>query len=269
MRRTFWNRDFVFALLGYFFLFMSVSVFFLLPLYLEQFRPSKSRVGVIMGIHSITAILVRPLSGRVVDARGGRKMALLGIAGMIAVLPGFHLVRDAGALVLVLRAAMGAAWGVAMTATIAACSDLAPTDRLAHSIGIIGIGGIVAGAVGPMIGEEVIRRAGFGTLFNASVLFLLAGLACMFVTREVPRPEGEREATARSRLAGHSWPVLAVIAAMPAVHGAIRGGVVNFIALFGTDAGFARVGPFFVAFSVAAILTRFGLGDISDRFGRK
>jgi MFS family permease len=269
LKRTFWNRDFFFALLGYFFLFMSVSVFFLLPLYLEQYHPSKSRVGVIMGIHSVTAILVRPLSGRVVDARGGRKMALFGILGMIAVLPGFHLVTDAGTLVIVLRAAMGAAWGVAMTATIAACSDLAPTDRLAHSIGIIGIGGIVAGAAGPMVGEEVLRRFGSGALFNASLLFLLAGLVCMIATREVPRAEGEREGKLRSKFVGYHWLVLVVIAAMPTVHGAIRGGVVNFIALFGTSTGFSRVGPFFVAFSVAAILTRFGVGDISDRYGRK
>lgn len=33
--------------------------------------------------------------------------------------------------------------------------------------------------------------------------------------------------------------------------------------------GFKRVGPFFLAFSTAAVITRVGIGDISDRFGRK
>jgi MFS family permease len=269
LRRTYWNRDFVFALLGYFFLFMSVSIFFLLPLYLEQFHPSKSRVGIIMGIHSVTAIMVRPIFGRIVDARGGRKLALLGIAGMVAVLPAFHLVTDAGWLVLLLRAAMGAAWGVAMTATVAACADLAPTERLAHSIGIIGVGGIVAGAVGPMVGEEVVHRYGFGALFNASLVFMLAGLVCMIATREVPRSENGPVAAPAVRLGGFPVLVLAVIAAMPTVHGAIRGAVVNFVALFGASAGFGRVAPFFLAFSTAAVLTRFWIGDISDRYGRK
>ena len=269
LQRSYWNRDFAFALAGYFFLFMSVTVFYLLPLYLDQFHPSKSRVGVIMGIHSVTAIIVRPFLGRVVDARGGRKMALLGIVGMIAVMPAFHLVRDAGTLVLLLRAAMGAGWGVALTATIAACSDLAPLDRLAHSIGIIGIGGILAGAAGPMLAEELVRRFGSGALFNASLIFLCAGLVCMIATREMPRPENGTAARPGFQFGGHTLLTLAVIGAMPAVHGAIRGSVVNFIALFGASAGFGRIGPFFLSFSTAAILTRFGLGDISDRYGRK
>ena len=38
---------------------------------------------------------------------------------------------------------------------------------------------------------------------------------------------------------------------------------------FGADLGFNRVGPFFLAFSTAAVLTRLGIGDISDRYGRK
>ncbi len=45
------------------------------PLYLDSFHPSKSQVGLIMGIHSVTAILVRPLFGRVLDRRGGRIVA--------------------------------------------------------------------------------------------------------------------------------------------------------------------------------------------------
>jgi MFS family permease len=56
---------------------------------------------------------------------------------------------------------------------------------------------------------------------------------------------------------------------MPIVHGAVRGTVMNFIAIFGSDMGFSRVGPFFVAFSTAAVITRLWIGDISDRYGRK
>jgi MFS family permease len=266
---SYWNRDFICALAAYFFLFMSVTVFYLLPPFLDQFHPSKSRVGIIMGIHSVVAIVVRPFFGRVVDERGARKMALWGILGMILVTPAFHLVRDAGALVLILRAALGAAWGVGLTATIAACADLAPPGRMAHSIGIIGVGGIVAGAAGPMLAEELVRRSGPGSIFNSSLLFLCAGFLCILATREVPREDNGTGNRFAVPLHGLALPVLVIIGAMPAVHGAIRGSIVNFVALFGAAAGFGRVGPFFLAFSIAAILTRFGIGDISDRFGRK
>ncbi|MDH5385812.1 MAG: MFS transporter, partial [Candidatus Aminicenantes bacterium] len=56
---------------------------------------------------------------------------------------------------------------------------------------------------------------------------------------------------------------------LPVFHGTVRGAVVNFIALFGKSIPLDRVGPFFVAFSTAAILARFLLGDLSDRLGRK
>jgi MFS family permease len=269
LKTTFWNRDFAFALMGYFFLFLSVTLFYLFPLFLEQFHPPKSWVGLSMGIHSVTAIMIRPFFGRIVDERGGRKMALLGILIMIAVIPGFHLIKSAGILVLILRALSGGGWGIAMTATMAMCSDLAPVDRLAHSLGIIGIGGIVAGAAGPMLAEEIARHYGFGGIFDASLIFLAAALICMIVTRELPRQENNDATATESRLGGFSIWIFIIISTMPVIHGAVRGAVVNFIALYGTSIGFSRVGPFFLAFSAAAILTRVGIGDISDRYGRK
>ena len=73
---SFWNRDFIVALLGYFFLYMSISLFFLLPLFLGQFNTSKGKVGLIMGIHSVMAILVRPFFGRMIDVRGGKRISV-------------------------------------------------------------------------------------------------------------------------------------------------------------------------------------------------
>ena len=65
--------------------------------------------------------------------------------------------------------------------------------------------------------------------------------------------------------------IIAIVfmSAMPVVHGAIRGAVIHFIALFGKSIPIERIGPFFLSFSAAAILTRLGMGGLSDRFGRK
>ena len=147
-RGTFWNRDFVVALFGYLFLYMSVSMFFLLPLFLGGFGPSKGRVGLIMGVHSVLAILARPVFGRMIDLRGGRRFSLYGIVILAATVPLFHLVRDAGAFPFLLRAVSGVGWGIGMTATISVCSDFAPTASLARSMGIIGVAGLVANALG-------------------------------------------------------------------------------------------------------------------------
>ncbi|OGD11405.1 MAG: hypothetical protein A2W20_08965 [Candidatus Aminicenantes bacterium RBG_16_66_30] len=267
--KTFWNRDFLLALAGYFFLFMSVSLFFLFPVVLAKFGPLQSRIGLIMGVHSVVAIAVRPLFGRMIDVRGGRQIALFGLFILILAVPFFHFVDDAGWLPLLLRALTGLGWGISMTATIAMCSDLGPVERLALSMGVIGIAGLVANALGPLLAEEILRGLGPGWLYNISVIFLLAALACLLLTREITKPENGGKGGGMAILKTVPWALAAVIASMPIFHGAIRGAMIYFIAVFGNSAGIGRVAPFFLVFSLAAILTRFSMGDLSDRRGRK
>jgi MFS family permease len=263
------SRDFVFASLAYFFVYLSISMFYLFPLFLDRFHPSKSRVGLIMGIHSLTAIAIRPLFGRALDRQGGRKLALAGLLLMIAAMPGFYLIQSAGILALLTRALNGMGWGVATTAMLAICSDLAPPERMAQSLGIIGAAGIVPGAIGPALAEEVLRRYTFDAVFHTSLIMLAAAFVCIAAVKAVPRLEAAPKVPPASGLAGRPFMILLIIASMPIVHGAVRGTVLNFIALFAASAGFGRVGPFFVAFSAAAIITRLGLGSISDQYGRK
>ena len=267
--RSFWNRDFLLALAGFFFLFMAVSLFFLLPVVLEKFGPRQSRIGLIMGVFSVVAIAVRPFFGRMIDVRGGRRFALLGVFLLIFAVPFFHFVDDAGWLPFLLRALTGLGWGISMTATIAMCSDLAPVDRLAKSMGVIGVAGLVANALGPLLAEELIRAGGAGRLYNASLLFLAGALGCLLLTREIARPDGGVPPGGARALKLVPWALAAVVASVPVFHGAIRGAMIYFIAVFGNSIGISRVGPFFLIFSLAAILTRFRLGDLSDRIGRK
>jgi MFS family permease len=268
-KRTFLSRDLGLALLSYFLVFLSIGLFFIFPLFLDSFHPAKSKVGLIMGIHSVMAIMIRPLFGPMLDKKGGRTLSIVGILLMIAATPGFHFVDSAGILVLFLRALSGAGWGIATTATLTMCSDLAPLDRMAHSLGIIGVAGILAGAIGPTLAEETVRAFGFGAVFDLSLILLCAALGSVLATKEVARFQESVKAPRTGNLRSYPVTILVIIAAMPILHGAARGTILNFIALFGRSIGFGRIGPFFLAFSAAAILTRLGASDLSDRYGRK
>jgi MFS family permease len=267
--RSFWTRDFLLPLASYFFLYMTVSLFFLFPVVLERSGPKQSRIGLIMGVFSVVAIAVRPVFGRLIDVRGGRRIALLGQFIFIAAVPFFHFVSDAGWLPFLLRALSGLGWGISMTATIAMCSDLAPADRLAKSMGVIGVAGLVANALGPLLAEQLLRRSGPAALYNVSLLFLLASLGCVLAAREFPKPACEVPAGRGKAWRLIPWALAAIVGSVPVFHGAIRGAMIYFIAVFGHSIGIGRIGPFFLVFSAAAILTRFRMGDLSDRFGRK
>ena len=264
-----WNRRFIIALLGWQFLFMSITLFYIFPLFLEQFHASKSRIGLIMGIHSIMAILIRPFFGRLLDIKGRRRISLSGMALLILILPFYHFIQDAGFLPILLRALSGFGWGISMTAVMTICSDMAPVHRLARSMGIIGVAGLVAVALGPLLGEEIIRHFGYAGLFNTSFLFIVIAFCCILGTKEVLAPD-EGDFSLRPKLSQNFTLIsLCLIATLPIVHGGVRGAVINFIALFGKSLPLDRVGPFFVAFSAAAILTRVFFGGLSDKFGRK
>ena len=222
-----------------------------------------------MGIHSIMAIFIRPFFGRLIDIKGRRKISLFGIALLILILPCFHLINNAGVLPVVLRALTGIGWGISMTATLTICSDLAPVERLAHSMGIIGVAGLLSSALGPLLAEEVIDLFGFGALFNTSLAFLVGSFLCISLTKEVVNPNHSRHFHKPRALLNVSFFSILVIAALPIVHGSVRGAVVYFIAIFGKSIPLERIGPFFVFFSGAAILSRLWIGDLSDRYGRK
>jgi MFS family permease len=264
-----WNRHFFVAIIGFFFLFMSITLFFIFPLFFEQFHASKTQIGLIMGIHSITAIFIRPVFGRIIDIKGRKKISLFGVVFLIAVVPLFHLIGDAGILPLVLRALGGIGWGISMTAAVTICSDLAPVSRLAQSMGIIGVAGLLSVALGPLLAEEIVRQFGFGGLYNTSLMFLIISFVCLALTKEVIRPNHNRQFRKPDSLKRISLFSIILIFLLPVFHGAVRGAVVFFIALFGKSIALDRVGPFFVAFSISAILTRLFLGDLSDRYGRK
>ena len=147
-------------------------------------------------------------------------------------LPFFHFIKDAGALPLILRALTGLGWGISMTATMTICSDLVPVNRLAQSMGIIGVAGLLSVAIGPLAAEEIILFFGFGGLYNFSLIFLIISFVCMLFTKETFKLNNEGSTTISPFKPNLSILALLLVASLPVAHGAVRGAVVNFIALF-------------------------------------
>ncbi|MCK7496663.1 MAG: hypothetical protein MZW92_41460 [Comamonadaceae bacterium] len=205
-----------------------------------------------MGVYSVVAIAIRPLFGRMIDLRGGRRLAIAGggaPAGDDAAVPSREGRR---------MAAAGAAGpgrsglGVSMTATIAMCSDLAPADRLAKTMGVIGVAGLVANAVGPLLAEELLRggeaRGGCTTSVRRSWRRRWCACCSRAKARAGPEGGGGRSPGGLRTLRAVPWVLAAIVAGMPVFHGAIRGAMIYFVAVFGHSVGIARVGTFFLVF---------------------
>lgn len=139
----------------------------------------KSGAGLAFGAFAVSALILRPLAGRLADTRGRRPLlvggALIGALGMLGTAYAENLV-----LVVMLRLLLGVAEAAFFVASIAALADLAPPSRMGEATSYNSLGLYLGLAFGPPLGELLIRTAGFGAAwYGAALLSLLAALVAM------------------------------------------------------------------------------------------
>ena len=224
-----------------------------------------------MGCYSGTAIVVQPLVGVWVD-RGGRRVFLIVGAVLTAAVAALFAARpDALGLFPLLRGLQGAAFSVYFIANFTVAIDLVPAERRSQALGIFGISGLISGAVGPALGELLVRVAGFRGLFLAgAILPLLA--AAISARLEIPPTLPTRPGAGGEGLAG----LVRGVAAAPrlpmtlaAAFGLGQGVMFTFFPTYALDLGVRWVGLFAVAYSGAALIVRATAGGLADRLGRR
>jgi MFS family permease len=181
-------------------------------------------VGLVAGIFAATAIISRPIGGRLADERGRRLVMLVGLAFVSVSGALIFLPFGIGGLVLS-RLVLG--WGVGwvFTAGLAWAVDLAPEDRRGQIIGYYGLGVWGGLAVGPLVGEGIYALAGYDAVWAFAALSPLVGAVLAWITPD------RREVTVTP-----ASSVRESVLPRPAV----RPGVALFMASFGyaTLAGF-------------------------------
>jgi MFS family permease len=152
-----------------------------------------------------------------------------------------------------------------MTSSMTLIADLAPPARRAEAVGIYGTGGLISVALGPAVGEFILGAAGFPAFFAATVA---AAAAAFALATLVPAPP-VTPAPRGPRLGWEGWiPFLPVL--LPAFQYGLANVIVFvFLPPFARALELPRVGPFYIAYTGAAILVRFLGGGLADRIGRE
>jgi MFS family permease len=260
-----YTKPFVLTTLAFFCFFTNVSAYNLLPLYLQALGARTGEAGTIMAMYSVAAILAQVIAGRLLDL-GWRKPCLLSAAALLTLVSaGFGVTTRLGWPLYVLRFLQGFGFAVYMTSSITLITDLVPPARRAEAVGVYGTGGLVAVAVGPAVGEFILGAAGFPAFFAATVA---AALAAFTLAALVPAPP-ITPASRGPRLGWAGWvPFLPVL--LPAFQYGLANTIVFiFLPPFAHALALPRVGPFYIAYTGAAILVRFGAGGLADRIGRQ
>lgn len=137
----------------------------------------ESGAGVAFGAFAITALVLRPVAGKLAD-RWGRRPLLLAGASLCGAAMFLTAAVDTLPAVVALRLVLGVAEAAFFVASFAALADLAPPGRTGEALSYNSLGLYLGLALGPPLGEAVARTHGFTTTWAAAgALALLATLA--------------------------------------------------------------------------------------------
>ena len=253
---------------------LGMGLFYLFPIFLQNNGADKTDVGLIMGLWSLSAVLARPLTTWMIEHLGRRRALYSG--AVIFILAPLSYMAFEGPLenyywpMLGVRVIHGIGLSVCMTTGFTWASDLVPPARLNEGVGMFGVSGLIAMAVGPVLGELIIKQSGFDLLFITASGLSVLPLWLVHKVPDVDRELGHGEPTARESfftiLVRRDVMAVNVIAIMFGIGMASH---TNFVSLYAQQRQIGLVSIFFIAFSTAAVITRFFGGRLADRVGER
>lgn len=249
-----------------FLLMASFTTFLLLPIMVKNMGGDAVDIGLVMGVMPIGAVISRFFWGRWMDLVGRKKILLLSTLLNTGVLFLFLTVHSIGPWIIILRVLQGVAMGGYITAVWTITADISPPGRLAESLGIFGIAGMVALALGPWGGELIMNQFEFTGLFIASGLISAIALGLSIALRE-SRPISGCELIEPSyrKTMGRGILVILLITFLFAVS---RAAFASFFAEYSRLQQIGSIGIFSIIYSVTTISTRLLTRKLPDRLGR-
>ena len=247
--------------------FLNLSFFFLLPLWVNAKGGGAGLAGRVSAVQGLAGLVALPFIGYLLDRFGRRRFMIGGIALGTLCSVAFLFIDDIGPALYVVRVFQGIAFTSAFTGAQTLALLFAPVERRAEAIAWFGISTILTHAISPAIGEEIVLRYGFHTMFAVGAVL---GVAAFAISCFVPRPPPfvmhtrSQEIDRREARRAVGTATFAMLC-----YGVGFGATQTFVPLLMTHFEIGRVGPFFTAWSLTAVGVRAGLGRVSDRIGRR
>ena len=252
-----WNSNYIKVMTANFSLFFAFYVLTpLLPLYLsETFGATKDVIGLVLSGYTITALILRPFSGYIVDTFP-RKQVLMICFTAFAIFFAGYLAASTLLLFTIIRTIHGGPFGALTVANSTVAIDVLPSSRRNEGIGYYGLSNNLAMAIAPTIGIFIYHQThNFELLFWLSLIVAVGGLI-VDATVKVPKAKSQKPKTVsldRFFLL-RGW----LLGVNMVAFGFCFGVLSNYLAIYGKEAmGITGgTGTYFLLCSVGLILSR-------------
>ncbi len=262
-----WNKSFIMImLLGILTQSGSLMVTTLISKYAINLGAELTIAATISSILSIVALLCRPFSGIIADRLNRKMIMLVSTAVTAACVLGYALIPSVGSLVF-FRVIHGAAFAFMSVANIAFGTAFIPDKYMGEGMAYLGIGNVLAQAVGPSIGLELSNLYGYDTVFYITAGAMIVGflLILLIPYKHVPRETtGKRE---RITLNSIIEPKVILFALILMLFSCGNGLMNTYAALLGEERGLDQIALFFTAYSLSTLACRPFAGKLLDKKG--
>ncbi len=186
-----WNSNYLKVWSANFMIFFSFMLLTpLLPLYLsDTFHADKEMIGIVLSGYTLTALLIRPFSGYLVDTFPRRTVLLVSYF-LFAVLFAGYLAAGSLLLFAVVRTLHGAPFGASTVSNSTVAIDVLHPKRRAEGIGYYGLSNNIATAIGPTIALVIYGACkSYNVLFWIALVVAFVGLWINSTLELKPRPK--------------------------------------------------------------------------------
>jgi MFS family permease len=263
--------SFILMAVANFFTVSSFGCFFLFPLFITSHGGSKADIGIIMGATVLSAVLCRPWISEMIDRVGRKRAYGIGCA-IMSLLPLSYLMFQ-GELagfylpLLLVRLLHGVGLAICFTSGFTYIADIVPKERLNEGIGMYGVTALVGMATGPVLAEIIIGEFGFQSFF-----LIASGMAFAGFLFHLPLRESYDGHTSGSDISFFSVLIskkMLSIAVLAFLFGFGLAASSNFVSPFAEEQNIAFISLYYIAYSSAAVITRFFGGRLADRVGEE
>jgi predicted MFS family arabinose efflux permease len=272
LRTKLWTKSFIALTISALFLFMNLQMLLSsFPSYVKsEFQAGDIMVSLVTSVFALTAIASRFMTAFLMRKVSRNVLLYIGLA-IAAAITGLYVVADSIGSLLLMRVGYGIGFGIASTIIPTIVSQIIPSKRMGEGIGYFGLSTSLAMSIGPMIGLNVMKQSGFGTLAMIGMVTLLLAFPVLLFSRSLPAQPKKQptptqsESTKPLKVPFNTKLVLpAILNVMLAI---TYGGLLSFIALFGESVHLEQVGLFFLFNAVTIIIIRPISGRLFDKRG--
>lgn len=243
-----------------------------LPKYTLSLGFSADIAGLVSTMFTVSAIIIRPFSGRLLDKRKKKNLLFLSLVIISVSILGYSRSTSIAWLIF-FRLLHGVGWGITTVANSTIATNSLPKEKIGSGLGVFGVASSLASAVAPNLGLQLVQYVGYSTMFMTAFFIAATGcaLSLSIVEKEPPRAEELRVPGIPKKrgLSDIAFSIFAKEAIFPAILmifiNISYSSIITFLSVYADQKGIGNVGYYFTVAAVFMIFTRPFFGRLNDR----